>query len=200
MSRLEWIIGGLFGLVLVAILALGLILLQPEPASSPNIGDPIITVQTAQSSYRDAAEAAAAWADDALLLSASASWPAGSAFAPIEANWSFVFYSASRQATALFPVIGVQAAFLGARDAGTAYQPADISQWQIDSPEAVTELLKRGGQEFIENRGPAGLNLTLSSDGRFTWKASLIAAESGHTFTILLDANSGELLETRRTR
>src|SRR5688500_7618279 len=106
MSRLEWILGGILA---VLVLALAIILaffwLRPEG----NVNNPITSAVTARESYTLAETAARQWAADALLVNARATWPPESTLRPDEVSWDFIFYSPAQSATALVAVRDNQA-------------------------------------------------------------------------------------------
>lgn len=216
MSRLEWILGLI--LVLLLVVAAGLALsmwLRPQIAAQPDNGDDLIAAyaddvaelpetpgQTAKSAFVLAQTAAQAWQPDAQMVSAFATWPQGAQTAYIEqgtANWGFTFHSPATQASAVVTIAnGQPVLILGeSRDAVSLLQS---SSWQLDSSDVITKFLAEGGKTFIDTEGVTILSLTFATNnpndnGRLEWLISALATQTGHSYTMRVDAASGETLE-----
>jgi hypothetical protein len=75
------------------------------------------------------------------------------------------------------------------------FDPKDMEDWQVDSPHAISQLMSTGGQEFMDYEGSADLTMRLNLDGQTIWKSTLINKDSRRTFSVHLNANSGEIIE-----
>ncbi len=208
MNRLEWILTALiaFLLVMVAILA-ALFWTQPgfttplptidavsvaeEPASSGN---------TALLAFVMARDAAHSRQEDAQLVRASATWPLGASrdeMARGEADWNFSFFSPASNSVIVITVIGDQAQVIQERDAPTSLQLHTSAGWQVDSHQAVRNALSAGGDGFLLEGGSTTLtaSLTTTTDTEhIEWFISFISRYTGKSFTVRLDANSGNIL------
>lgn len=197
MSRLEWIISGLLGLVIVAVVATILWNLNSGPQTAlPDLPadapvDNAATGRTAQEAYRLAQPVAQQWADDARLLSASATWPEGSSFTPDHTGWSMLFYSPGRSETGLISVSQGAARLLRNGPTDRALKPLEVINWQVDSPMVVEALMAQGGEEFLQTHNNATLSLTFSALDALQWQAQLIAREQRTVLTVEIDPISG---------
>lgn len=195
MSRLQWFISGLLGLLIVAGVA-AVMFFSVERGANAGSQDDILALEdnghSARSAYKVAAATAREWTSDAQLLSATASWPAGSApFAPGAAGWGFQFYSAAQQSTALIAVSDGQARIVRSNKTTTDLAPLNIDGWLVDSPQIIESVMGEGGQQFLEHNNAAALILTLNLVDQFQWKARLIDAESNKRFQMTIDPTSG---------
>jgi hypothetical protein len=196
MSRLEWALGAILALVLIAALVLTLIYWSQRQTNS-EISP--VTPPTARLAFERAAPVARGWAADAALLSASATWQDGAALRPEEVGWSLVFYSVERASTALIAVTDGQPALVSEQRQELAYDPAALSGWTIDSEAAVARALQLGGQRFLEEQGSATLVLTLNMDNDPVWAATFIHAEDGRAFAVHFDATTGEVINVQQS-
>ena len=198
MNRLEWLLSGLLGLLLIVVAVMAILFwgMRLGQGSAPlSGGSPLPAVEgvahTAQSAYDVARAAAAEWADDAQLLSANSTWPAGTPFTPGAAGWGFQFYSAAQQSTALFAVSEEQVRLVRSGGSERAPEPLNVGGWLVDSPEVVQTVMANGGQEFIDNHGQASLTLTLNLVEEFQWRARLVDLETNEVVTIIVNPASG---------
>jgi hypothetical protein len=216
MSRLEWILGGVLALLLLLIgLVAAFLWLQPD--DPPTLADTgfggdtvgfeatsVFAGQTAQIAYATAQQAAVAWQADALLTSATATWPQGAARELMlsgAADWGFTFYSVSASAIAVFSVTGSQANLVTQGAAETQATAADLGGWQVDSPAVATTLLEQGGSAFIDQEGLTTLVMTLSTNtqaGRIEWFASLVGNQTGNSLNLVMNGTTGEVIEIAR--
>jgi hypothetical protein len=219
MNRLEWILGILLVVLLLAVVVLSFVFwFQPQArtaAGPPNSATVIAARaddiaptsvfegQTAKIAFATAQRRAQEWQSDAMLLSATATWPQGARQEELltgETTWGFTFYAPSTGATATISVVEDKAQLVSQGTHQPASPPLDAGGWKLDSKEAIQSLLDEGGAGFISNEGVTILTMTLSTDNQYQnnrveWLLALIAPQSGHTLTMRLDANSGEILE-----
>ena len=216
MSRLEWILGLI--LVLLLVLAAGLALslwLRPQMATpSGNENDLIAAYaddvaelpenpgQTAKSAFVLAQTTAQAWQPDARVITASATWPQGAQANYVKqgaAEWGFTFHSPSTQTNALITIVNGQPLLIP----GESNKSVDLlqsSSWHLDSSEAIRRFLEEGGETFINTEGITILSMTFATNnpndnGRLEWLISALATQSGHSYTMRVDASTGETLE-----
>jgi len=208
MSRAEWILGGLLVVLLVIVAGLAVMLwLQPDALPVVEAPPPLIAPpsayagQTAFSASTAALREAQVWQADATLLKATATWPQGASLETISAGaeaWNFTYYSPGTQATAVITVVDGQASFLRENALDTALSPQPETSWRVDSPTAVQTMIDAGGGRFFRREPVATLvmNLTtLNQEDRVEWFISIIGEQSGDSFTIRLDAATGEVIE-----
>jgi hypothetical protein len=70
--------------------------------------------------------------------------------------------------------------------------------WKVDSPEAVRILMAAGGRDFLAREGVVSMVMTLTTDndnGRLEWLVGLFAPQTENSFSIQLDATSGDVIE-----
>ena len=197
MNRLEWILSGLLALLLIVVVVLAILFwgmrlgqgsALPGGSAAPTSEK---TTHTARSAYEAARAVAGEWAADPQLLSANATWSAGTPFTPGEAGWGFQFYSAARESTALIAVSEGQVRVVRGAIAESALEPLGTEGWLVDSPQVIETILANGGQEFISSHGSASLTLTLSLVEQFQWQARLVDVESNEFLTMIIDPASG---------
>jgi hypothetical protein len=193
MSRAERLL--LFTLALVGLIVGGLFMvyrLQDVPKSTR----PLFQNTTAMEAYAIAEPVARQWATDAMLLNISAAWQPGLDFQTGETSWSLTFYSADQSEMSLISIIDKGATLTNSRTIEGLFDPEDMEEWQVDSPQAISQLMSTGGQEFMDREGSANLTMRLNLDGQTTWKSTLINKDSRRTFSLSLNANSGKIIET----
>lgn len=204
MSRLEWVLSGLLALLIVVIAVMMLLfwnLNRRQETALPAApdGGPAETTpagSTAQEAYRLAQPVAHEWADDARLLSASATWREGAAFTPANAGWSLLFYSPGRSETALISASEGAARLLRSSATERSLEPLDVGKWQMDSPAVVETVMAHGGEEFLQMHNQATLSLTFSALDALQWQAQLIDREQQTMLTIEIDPGSGAVTAT----
>jgi hypothetical protein len=218
MSRLEWILGIVLVVLLGIVIVLSLIFwFQPEAPvissqqteleaiiadQADNIAPTSVFVgQTAKAAFAAAQREAMAWQEDAVLLNASAAWPQGASQQQVldgETTWGFTFYSETTGTFAMISVVENQANLVSrGENPQQATQPLDASGWRVDSRAAIRQFLDEGGTTFMDAAGVTNLIMRLSTDnqsGRIEWFVSLFATQSGGSFTMRIDATSGEVL------
>lgn len=216
MSRLDWLLGLAVFVVLVVVAVVGLFFWQQsrlDLAVTPMAVDGIPAEgivasdvpegQPALISFGRAHGRALTWQQDASLLTASATWPIVNSPADLQdgrANWNFVFYSPTQNTAVSSTVIGEQVSTSDPYPIFEQLAPLQISGWQVDSDEALVIFLQSGGERFLGNQTDVTLTTQLSTiaDGqRMHWLVSAFANRNGETLTLVIDATSGEVLETR---
>lgn len=197
MSRLEWVISGLLGLVIVVAL-LGIVFwtMARDQTSTAQTNGAAAGLQqpagqTAQEAYDMALNEARDWSGDVQLLSASATWPAGASFVSGKTSWGFQFYSPAAQSTALIAVDGATARRLRSGPADASVAPLNVDGWLVDSPQAVEIILNNGGQQFLQQAGPSSLTLTLNLVNQFQWQAKLVDTQTKEVLSMTVDPTSG---------
>ena len=206
LSRVEWILGGLLVvlLLIVAILAILLWIRPDTPPATSRTGfesTPVYRGQTAQTALVMAQQAATTWQADAQLIKTTATWPQGLTKEDISsgrAAWSFTFYSPSSQTIAVLSIVDNQATLVSDNKVNRALDPRADIDWRIDSPEAIHRMLSEGGDTFLQGERITTLIMTLTTDntsGRIEWFISLFAQQTGRSFTMTLDATSGEVIQ-----
>ena len=222
MNRLEWVLGIMLALLLVVVAVLAVLFWvrsdEPGVAGGPaNIAaeaaafadkvepTPVFAGQTAQIAYVAAQRTAVSWQSDAVLLNATATWPQGATEAELRQGktaWGFTFYSPTAAGTALISVVDNEANLIMEGALPGADQLLDTSGWKLDSSDAVGRLMEEGGAAFINEEGITALTMSLMMDegnGRILWHIQLSATQRMRTFTMSLDATSGEILASNQT-
>ncbi|NKQ37312.1 MAG: hypothetical protein HF973_17065 [Chloroflexi bacterium] len=216
MNRLEWILGIVLVVLLIAVAVVSLLFwFGPRQSATVQTQDPlreqalkieptsVYEGNTAKVAYAAAQNEAQAWQADAELLNASATWPQGASAQQLldgEASWGFIFYSPSAQEIALISVVEDEATLVSTA-AHTQENPVlNVSGWNLDSQEVVRSLLEAGGNDFINQEQVTTLTTALFTDdqeqnGRMEWQASLISLANGRALTLRIDATSGEILD-----
>jgi hypothetical protein len=157
------------------------------------------TRMTAKNAYAIAEPVALGWASDARLLSARATFDPGSDFQSGEGEWTLVFYSPEKYATALISVMEYEATFINERNANHNSVLRELDAWQFDSPDVVSQMLNEGGDEFLRSQPGAVLVLSLDMGGQGGWKGRFIHKETRRTFTVQLGAENGEVIAVQQT-
>lgn len=221
MNRLEWILGIILVVLLLVVGALSLTFWfrnDRTPVSAPvaavnsattiaqraddiaptpdyNGRSAIIAFAAAQNSALD-------WQPDAQLLSAQATWPQGATADYLQQgteSWGFTFYAPGVQKIAIFSVVEDNVNLVTEGDHQQTAPLLSASGWNLDSNEAVDIFLAEGGNAFLNEKGVATLTMSLKANdveanGRLEWQIALFSTQTGQTFSMLLDATSGEVL------
>ncbi len=209
MTRIERTLTVLLVLLLVVVLIfVALLLFAPEraPQQQPvgQVGiEPTSTLtgQTAHRAYANARAVATEWQADAMLATASATWPQGltrDELAKGEAVWTFTFYSPAAQEVATINVANGIGTLASNQPAGSSLDLLEVNGWQVDSSEAIQSVLGNGGDAFMSNAGFVTLNMNLSlanTNSRVEWLVALFSNQEGTALTHRIDATSGETLE-----
>jgi hypothetical protein len=192
MRRSEWIVGGVLGLIVVAVL---LVLLAFWLRSRPQEEDfDINNLEnlTALEAYNLAQPAAREWSGDAVMMTATAGWQPRTDFTDGRASWNFVFYSDTERATAVITVADAEAQLIRTRPQSNRLQTGDLAAWQVDSPAAIEQLLQIGADEFMARHAAVNLVLTLDNQGPPTWKSTFLDTVTKETFQLNITADTGE--------
>jgi len=208
MSRKEWIIGIIAGLLISGLVIAFLVFVTDSsvvsgPTDSVSAA-PASTFQgsTSKQAYELAKEEAAKWQPDAHLVKANTTWLQGTTRDQLlsgENSWTLGFYSPSNNAAANFEVLDGQAELVNEFNLDQSLSPEDVNQWRIDSKVAVYRLLDEGGDKFLNRNGISSMTMSLSLDGRRDrpeWLLLLLGTKANDTFSMRLDATTGEVLET----
>lgn len=203
MSRLEWVLSGILALLIIVIAVMMLLFWNlnrqqsalpaaPEEASAgQEMAEVTTTASTAQEAYELAHPTAQAWAEDARLLSASATWAEGASFTTEDAGWSLLFYSPERSETGLVSVSKGRARLLRNSATNRSLLPLSLENWQVDSPAVIDTLMAHGGEEFVQMHNQATLSLTFNALDALQWQAQLIDREQQTILTVEIDPISG---------
>jgi hypothetical protein len=220
MSRVDWLLGIIVFLLLLVIVAIGLFFWQQStldlavtPVSVGNANAevaPIVTRsapevsgQPALVSFGRAHGRAQSWAPDASLMTASATWPLITDVDTLregKANWNFVFFSPDTSTAVSANVVDEQVSVGDPYPITQPVNPLQISGWQIDSDQAIGIFLVNGGEAFLREQTDVSLTSqlsTVSGGTRMEWLFSAFANRNGETFTIVIDASTGDVVETR---
>lgn len=203
----------LIGLIVVLIAAVGLLwffwwyqispleTLQSSKSVETAVSNevPVIRRMTAMNAHAMAEPVALDWAQDAQLLSASATWQTGSEILSGEGDWTLVYYSPQNETTALISAVEEGATLINIRHVEDEPQLIDLENWLVDSPLVVTQVLKEGGDEFLRSQPGAVLVLSLNMEGQGGWKGRLIHKETRRTFAVQLAADSDEIFAVQQT-
>ena len=219
MKRLEWILGIIMVVLLIAVAGLSLSFWfgnraeSTSPANTATVlaqrADDIAPTsvfdgRTAIVAYARAQEAAGEWQPDAVLLNAQATWPQGTTASDLlqgETSWGFTFYSAAAEKIAIVSVVEDTATIVSEGPHQQEAPILSVSGWNLDSQEAIETFLAAGGSSFLENAGVSTLTMALYADdqernGRMEWQVSLFSLQTNQALTVRLDATSGEVLES----
>lgn len=208
MTRIERTLAVLLVLLLVVVLVfVAFLLFFPERAQQQPVGQAgieptsVLTGQTAHRAYANARSVATVWQADAMLATASATWPQGltrDELAEGQAVWTFTFYSPAAQEVATITVANGAGTVVNSQPAGAPLDLLEVNGWQVDSSEAIQTMLENGGDGFVANAGFVTLNMNLSlanTNGRVEWLAGLFSNQAGTSLTHRIDGTSGEILE-----
>ncbi|HSH02855.1 MAG TPA: hypothetical protein VLL52_10085 [Anaerolineae bacterium] len=197
MSRLEWILGGILAILLVAIVGV-LTIFFFRSANPDDQETRPIDQYTAQSAYQIALPIAQQWQADAQLLSANVSWPRGPQFAVGDGHWGFTFYSPSQQAIVIISTIGTQGQLVRTQTINRQLNLASVADWPLDSNSALAKFFEFGGQDFLDDQGEAALLLTLNTNPTLTWTGQLMDREALRSFQLKFDARTGDIISVQQ--
>ncbi|GIK55691.1 MAG: hypothetical protein HND44_13400 [Chloroflexi bacterium] len=223
MNRLEWILGIVLVVLLLAVAALSLVFwfrpqgstihLQPAANTGTVIAQQaavvaptsVFTGETSLMAYGRAQSTAAAWQPDARLLNAQATWPQLANSQQLrdgKTTWGFTFYSPAAQEIAVISVVEDAARIVSQGPYQQTGNLLNATGWNLDSQEAITTMLAAGGSQFFSETGVASLTMMLTlddseGDGRMEWQMNLIAPQHGRGLKMRIDATSGEILENK---
>ena len=209
MNRLERILAGTLGILLITVVALALLFwLRPgigAPPPLPTVDAPVaptpgLARSTALLAFSSARTAAQSWQPDAQLVQAAATWTQGASREELlsgMATWDFTFISPAAGAMAVISVIEDEARIVAERSVAQEPVMQDVSGWQVDSPDAIARMMQEGGEAFLRGAGTTTMTASLSTateHGQIEWFVSLISKYRGDSFTARLNADSGEII------
>jgi len=147
---------------------------------------------------------AADWHSDAKMITGLNSWSEISSSQDLEKSvadgWQYVFYSESTGEAATFSV-GSDARVSQSQTYSVNGQliPRPPSEWQIRDDEAIAIFLDNGGREFMEQEDTVYMTMQLSTiagGNRIEWLIAAVADNTGNSFTMWIDANTGDIVNT----
>jgi hypothetical protein len=221
MKRLEWILGIILVVLLIAVAVLSLtfwfrndrtavsipasnsaaIIAQRADDIAPT---PVYDGRSAIVAYANAQNRALAWQADAQLMTAQATWPQGATAQQLrqgETSWGFTFYAPSAQQIAVISVVEDEATLISQGEHQQTDSLLSASGWNLDSQDAIETFLAGGGNTFLKEGGVSTLTMALlasdvEGNGRLEWQLALFSLQTGQTFSMRLDATSGDILST----
>jgi hypothetical protein len=219
MNRLEWILGIILVVLLIAVAALSLTFwFRNDRTAVPTAGinsattvalraddiapTPAYDGRSAIVAYAQAQNAAAAWQADAQIMTAQATWPQGATAEQLrqgQESWGFTFYSPAAQQIGIFSVVADQVMFVSEGEHQQTDPLLSASGWNLDSQDAIETFMAGGGGRFLAEGGVSTLTMALlasdtEGNGRLEWQISLVSLQTGQAFIMRLDATSGEIL------
>jgi hypothetical protein len=203
-SKREWVI--LIGLVaLVLVVYAGLLRVMTRGgigagavASQPT---PPWEVLTAQEAYPPAEEVARTWQPDAKLSIASSSWRSGATPQELlegKTTWGFHFISPSASQSCIVSVVGGEAQVIESGSIPKAPVLLELSDWQVDSPQALSIFLDHGGRDFLAAHADADVHLHLLTrieNETVIWLAIGLSSDDGVAHTVPINAVTGAVIE-----
>lgn len=213
MRRVDWFIGlGLF-LVLLAVAIMALFFWQQsrlDLALTPVANVPLVAAsggsytavgETALTAFGRAQNRALTWQSDAVLVDASATWPIITKWEMLlegRENWTFTFYSPSQQAAVSISVVNETAAMGAPYPARNPVQTLGTEGLRINSDTAVQTFLNSGGAQFLQTEAYTTFFMhlnTATANGRIEWTLAAVSQQTGKSFTMTLDATTGDILD-----
>lgn len=162
--------------------------------------DPGVQRVSAHQAYAQAFALAQNWQGDAQLAGARASFRQEAAGAIGGGQtWSFQFFSPSTSRLYLLSVQGEQAQgeLAVERLVRAEMTYVEVTQWRVDSEEALLIFLSHGGEEFLRQHPEAVINLQLvppKKNGGLIWLASGVAPGGQAVFFVQIDAQTGSVI------
>jgi hypothetical protein len=210
------LLSGLLMLACTSLITVGLLILRYQstapPLESNTAGlaprpQPVHTVTytevTGLSQYQVALREGQAWAPDAALVSASASWPQTLSVGQVgePADWHYRFYSPAKERLFIVNVAPDQQVSSVEHRARITLPPAlpGVEQWVIDSPAALAIWLDYGGAELVQ-RNP-GLEVLIelrrvrNHDGP-VWMVIGLDKRTQDIHVVVVDASEGLVVPT----
>jgi hypothetical protein len=169
-----------------------------QPSSVPVEPEPVSSM-TAKESRLVANPTALKWAEDAQLVSLSATWDAGQPFQDGQGDWSLVYYSPAKAATALISVIDGTAAIVGTHGVADSIAVSGEKAWQIDSPDVIEKMRVAGGDEFLRSQPDSTVSMSLDMSRDAVWSVRFIDQMSRRVFAARISIDSGEIIEIQQT-
>jgi hypothetical protein len=154
---------------------------------------------TAREAYALASSEAQNWREDAHLVNATASWVnvASEEQLTEDVAWGFTFFSEQSAETQIISVTRVGAERAREMRSSSAVRTAEVTSWQVDSPQVVNLFLEHGGRDFLTLHPGATISLRLGPEeesSRLVWLAIGIHSADKSTMVLEVDASTGEVL------
>ena len=154
---------------------------------------------TAREAYALAVSEAQNWRQDAHLVNATASWVnvASEEQLAEDVAWGFTFLSAQSREAKIVSVTRLGAESARDMPSTAAMRTADVTLWDVDSPEVVSLLLDHGGRDFLNQHPGATISLRLGPEeesSRLVWLAIGLQSADKSTMVLEVDASTGEVL------
>ena len=169
-----------------------------QPSNAPAVVELASTV-TAKEAHRAAEPIAQKWADDARIVSLSATWDAGQPFQDGQGDWSLLFYSPTKAATTLISVNDGAAAMVATHGVGRPISVSAESGWLIDSPVAIEKLRAEGGDDFLRSQPEATVSMSLDFSQDAAWSVRLIDQMTRRVFVARVSIDSGEVIDIQQS-
>ncbi len=171
-----------------------------DPAPAPAFDVPYEQV-TGLSQYRAAEAAALAWASDARLIFASATWPRLMSVTQVgqPGEWVYHFYSAAKARKLFVSVLVDNQVQTIQHVVPVSLPPRTVSTeaWLIDSPFALEIWLDRGGAEAIRNNPETEVVAQLRQvrgSRNPVWMVVGLNTQTNATHSVIVDASNGRVL------
>jgi hypothetical protein len=212
MRRHDWLWGFALFVLLLAVVVMSLFFWQQSRLDldltavpiTPAVvlgGEQTAVGETALTAFGRAQNRALAWQSDAVLLSASATWPIISQLDMLlegREQWEFIFYSPSQQSGLTASVVDGEVRTGEPYPVPTLSQPLNSVGWRINSQAAVQLFLANGGNQFFQTEPYVGFFMALStteSNGRMEWLIAAVSHQTSKSMTMRLDATTGDILD-----
>jgi hypothetical protein len=139
------------------------------------------------------------WREDAQLVNATASWVnvASEEQLAEDVAWGFTFLSAQSREAQIVSVTRLGAESARDMPSTATMRTADVTLWDVDSPQVVSLLLEHGGRDFLSQHPGATISLRLGPEeesSRLVWLAIGIQSADKSTMVLEVDASTGEVL------
>jgi len=160
-------------------------------------------VRTAQEAYPLAEEVARAWQPDAELSNASSSWRGGAMPQELlegKTTWGFHFVSPSTSQFCIVSVVGDEARVIESGSIPRVPVLLALSDWHVDSPQALSIFLDHGGRDFLAAHADADVHLHLLTrieNETLIWLASGLSSNDRIAHTVSINAITGAVVETQ---
>jgi len=171
----------------------------PRPVPTHTV---VFTQVTARGLYPTAESLARAWQPDALLVSLTATWR-GTAVNLVgqPTQWVFRFYSPSQRRYYFVNVTpdGQAQGIEHARQVDLPPPILSIEAWRVDSVQALTTWLDYGGGAMLGAKPGIEVSAQLNvptEGGEPTWAVVGFDTASNDFLTVMIHADSGEVLQT----
>lgn len=157
--------------------------------------------ETALISAGRAQQAALNWKENAILVSASATWSPGVSITDLtsgRAEWTFVFYDSASSSAVNISVVNDKATIGKPYIVSEPIAPLALSGWKLNSDMAISLFLEKGGHQFLTNEQNVSVFMKLSTvteTQKIEWLMAAISDTSGNSYTMWLDATSGAILQ-----